>query len=123
MLADLHMHTTFSDGVNTPEELVREAEKAHLCAMAITDHDNTLAYDEAKKVIDARQDGIHLIRRQDAGGAAAHVEGAGPQMVFPHHFSPSPDLRDQGLYIGLHLPSQFSSRPLPGTAAEGWNGS
>ena len=41
MLADLHMHTTFSDGVNTPEELVREAEKAHLCAMAITDHDNT----------------------------------------------------------------------------------
>ena len=37
MLADLHMHTTFSDGVNTPEELVREAEKAHLCAMAITD--------------------------------------------------------------------------------------
>ena len=52
MLADLHMHTTFSDGVNTPEELVREAEKAHLCAMAITDHDNTLAYDEAKKVID-----------------------------------------------------------------------
>ena len=35
MLADLHMHTTFSDGVNTPEELVREAEKAHLCAMAI----------------------------------------------------------------------------------------
>lgn len=44
----------------------------------------------------------HLIRRQDAGGAAAHVEGAGPQMVFPHHFSPSPDLRDQGLYIGLH---------------------
>ena len=32
MLADLHMHTTFSDGVNTPEELVREAEKAHLCA-------------------------------------------------------------------------------------------
>ena len=57
---------------------------------------------EIEGFFQSRQDGIHLIRRQDAGGAAAHVEGAGPQMVFPHHFSPSPDLRDQGLYIGLH---------------------
>lgn len=85
MLADLHMHTTFSDGVNTPEELVREAEKAHLCAMAITDHDNTLAFDEAKKVIDAHQDRIHLIRGvemdTDYKGKDVHILG--------FHFDPT----------------------------------
>ena len=93
MLADLHMHTTFSDGVNTPEELVREAEKAHLCAMAITDHDNTLAYDEAKKVIDARQDGIHLIRGvemdTDYKGKDVHVLG--------FHFDPAVPIFQQAL--------------------------
>ena len=49
MLADLHMHTTFSDGVNTQRNLYGKQKKLTLCAMAITDHDNTLAYDEAKR--------------------------------------------------------------------------
>lgn len=39
MPSDLHMHTTFSDGRLTPEELIRAAKKAGLSYMAITDHD------------------------------------------------------------------------------------
>ncbi len=39
-MIDLHTHTTASDGVLTFEQLVTEAEKAHLKAIAITDHDN-----------------------------------------------------------------------------------
>ncbi len=32
---------------------------------------------EVEGFFQSRQDGIHLIRRQDAGGAAAHVKGRG----------------------------------------------
>lgn len=40
MAADLHIHTTFSDGCETPEEVVAKAKEAKLSAIAITDHDN-----------------------------------------------------------------------------------
>ncbi len=36
---DLHLHTSCSDGVNTPEEVVAFARQARLAAIAITDHD------------------------------------------------------------------------------------
>ncbi len=39
--ADLHIHTTFSDGTYTPEEVVKEASRQGLSAIAITDHDIT----------------------------------------------------------------------------------
>jgi len=38
---DLHTHSTFSDGVLSPEELVRRAEGKRLAAIALTDHDTT----------------------------------------------------------------------------------
>jgi 3',5'-nucleoside bisphosphate phosphatase len=38
---DLHAHTTGSDGTFTPQELVQEALRLHLDAIAITDHDTT----------------------------------------------------------------------------------
>ena len=37
--ADLHLHTQFSDGTYSPEELVRQAQRHGLSAMALTDHD------------------------------------------------------------------------------------
>ena len=39
MSSDLHMHTSCSDGVLTPEELVQSAKEAGLNFIAITDHD------------------------------------------------------------------------------------
>ncbi len=44
---DLHIHTTASDGTATPEEVVREAEKLGLAAVAITDHDTAAGYPRA----------------------------------------------------------------------------
>ncbi len=38
---DLHSHTTASDGTFTPAELVAEAQRVRLDALAITDHDST----------------------------------------------------------------------------------
>jgi predicted metal-dependent phosphoesterase TrpH len=37
--ADLHLHTLFSDGTFTPEELVLRAQNAGLACIALTDHD------------------------------------------------------------------------------------
>jgi hypothetical protein len=38
-LADLHLHSHFSDGTYTPDKLVRAARSNGLCAIALTDHD------------------------------------------------------------------------------------
>ena len=39
MIADLHTHTVYSDGMLTPDELFFKAQKAGLKAISITDHD------------------------------------------------------------------------------------
>jgi predicted metal-dependent phosphoesterase TrpH len=42
-IADLHLHTNFSDGTFTPEELVLHAQMAGLACIAVTDHDSVEA--------------------------------------------------------------------------------
>jgi 3',5'-nucleoside bisphosphate phosphatase len=37
---DLHLHSTYSDGLDTPEELLNKARKRKLAAISISDHDN-----------------------------------------------------------------------------------
>ena len=44
MKVDLHMHTTCSDGVYTPQELIRRAAQANIRMLAITDHDTVEAH-------------------------------------------------------------------------------
>lgn len=39
-MIDLHVHSIFSDGSFTPEELLAEAESAGISAIALTDHDS-----------------------------------------------------------------------------------
>jgi 3',5'-nucleoside bisphosphate phosphatase len=47
--ADLHLHTTASDGQLRPSELVQLARKHHLNTIAITDHDTTDGLQEAQQ--------------------------------------------------------------------------
>ena len=51
MKTDLHIHTYYSDGVFSPEKIVDTAIDVGLQAIAITDHDNVLAYDVAQRYI------------------------------------------------------------------------
>ena len=44
---DLHVHSNYSDGTLTPEELVILAKKQGLSAMALTDHDTIIGIEEA----------------------------------------------------------------------------
>src|SRR5690348_2164644 len=48
--ADLHCHTTHSDGTFEPEALIKRAKENNLTALAITDHDSISAHSLAKKV-------------------------------------------------------------------------
>ena len=45
-LCDLHTHSTFSDGTLTPEELICEARRVGLAAIALTDHNTVAGLDE-----------------------------------------------------------------------------
>lgn len=44
---DIHCHTVFSDGTETPRTLVEQARKLGLHGVAIADHDTTAGWDEA----------------------------------------------------------------------------
>src|SRR5580704_8759329 len=46
-IADLHLHTNFSDGTFTPEELVLQAQNVGLSCIALTDHDAVEGYPRA----------------------------------------------------------------------------
>jgi len=47
MFVDLHLHTTYSDGSFTPEELILKAKKLNYSAIAVTDHDTVAGLEEA----------------------------------------------------------------------------
>jgi len=47
--ADLHLHTTASDGIFSPREVVQKAKNLGLSTIAITDHDSIEGLDEAIK--------------------------------------------------------------------------
>lgn len=49
-VADLHMHSIYSDGILTPEQLFAKAKLAGLSAISVTDHDTIDNYDECCKL-------------------------------------------------------------------------
>ncbi|MCJ7458482.1 MAG: PHP domain-containing protein, partial [candidate division Zixibacteria bacterium] len=56
---DLHIHTTASDGLLTPEKVVELAKELNLSAIAIADHDTVDGYESAKSK--AEESGVELI--------------------------------------------------------------
>ncbi len=56
--ADLHMHTRYSDGLDTPTQLVAKAVQEDLHTIAVTDHDSVDALPEAQQI--GRQHGIEV---------------------------------------------------------------
>lgn len=76
-LVDLHTHSTASDGIYSPTELLSHAHEAGLKVMALTDHDSTNGLDEALEA--ARQYDIDLLPgielNTDFSGGEVHVLG------------------------------------------------
>ena len=76
---DLHLHTTMSDGLRTPEETVNEALRTNMDVIAITDHDAV--------------DGIGSAQRAAAGTSLTVVPGVELNLEFPR------ELHMLGLFI------------------------
>ena len=47
---DLHTHTTYSDGANTPQQLIQKAKAVGIDVLSITDHDNINGIKEAVQI-------------------------------------------------------------------------
>ena len=56
---DLHLHSSCSDGSDTPAQVVRFAAKRGMTLVALTDHDNVLGVPEAMQ--EAERIGIRLL--------------------------------------------------------------
>ena len=59
MAVDLHLHSNFSDGTETPEAIVAAAKARSLTTIALTDHDNLNGIPRARVAAEAA--GIELI--------------------------------------------------------------
>ena len=57
-IVDLHMHTTYSDGLKTPEELIAFAKERKVDVMSINDHDNV---NGILSILSTQIDGINVI--------------------------------------------------------------
>jgi 3',5'-nucleoside bisphosphate phosphatase len=76
---DLHCHSTSSDGLLAPVDLVKRAAERGVDVLALTDHDNVLGLAEAAEA--ARDCGIGLVPGVEIstswGGVTIHVVGLG----------------------------------------------
>lgn len=76
--ADLHIHTTASDGVFAPSKVVLRAKERHVNLLAITDHDTVSGIAEAKQAAEQLEmqilPGVEL---STGGSAEIHVLGYG----------------------------------------------
>lgn len=55
MRADLHIHTYYSDGMQSPLTVAAAAQSAGLGLVAVTDHDTVKAFEEVEKFCSARE--------------------------------------------------------------------
>jgi predicted metal-dependent phosphoesterase TrpH len=69
---DLHMHSTASDGSRPPGDVVREAKRVGLCAIALTDHDTLDGLAEAEMV--GRELGVRIVRGVELSAVEGDVE-------------------------------------------------
>ena len=78
MSSDLHTHSTISDGILPPAELVNEAAAAGVTYLALTDHDSTEGLEEAREAA-AQHPGLTLIPgievSTDVPEGEAHILG------------------------------------------------
>ena len=100
MNADLHLHTTFSDGTYSPEELAREARRHQLAAVALTDHDTVEGC--ARMAAACSREGIEFIPgtelTAEAEGNELHILG---YYLDTHHaglLAPMPRFQDVRIY-------------------------
>ncbi|HEY1420035.1 MAG TPA: CehA/McbA family metallohydrolase [Candidatus Dormibacteraeota bacterium] len=73
--ADLHVHTHFSDGADSPRDVLRWAERKRLDVIAITDHDTIEGALEAAGVARESRANPEVIIGEEVSSADGHILG------------------------------------------------
>jgi predicted metal-dependent phosphoesterase TrpH len=87
---DLHAHSTASDGVDTPTQLIEAAVRADLQVLAVTDHDTTSGWAEAAEA--ATRLGIGLVRGAEL---SCKIRGISVHMLSYLHDPEEPRLAEE----------------------------
>lgn len=129
--ADFHIHSNFSDGINSPEEILDMAREKQLSAFSITDHDNIGGYLHLKNIL--KEDDPELV----PGVELSAGQGTEDIHILGYFFDPDSDelnaalkqfrdkrnqrgvdmlnrLKEQGINIPLELVNEFAGRSAIG---------
>lgn len=117
MSYDLHTHTTASDGIQTPDEVITAALKIGLSGLAITDHDTVDGLEPARQFILRNSLEIELIPgielNTDYGDNEVHILGYYIDAENEHLISRLADIRQQRLQRAQKIITQLQGMGLP----------
>ena len=109
--ADLHLHTDFSDGLNSPRQVVQSASKAGLNLIAVTDHDTMEGAFRAQEYSLRRPDlNVRVILGEEVSTLNGHVIGIFLKKFIPPRLSAKRTVQlihDQGGLAILAHPFHF----------------
>lgn len=97
---DLHTHSTRSDGLDSPSQLVRNAAVAGLDIIALTDHDTVSGWDEARTA--ANKEGLGFVPGIEVTSVSDVVRGGRSIRISVHllAYLPDPDHKALELVLG-----------------------
>ncbi len=116
--ADLHLHTSYSDGSVSPEEMVELGLLAGMNAIAITDHDIIESSDRAMNYVSRNRLPIEVVRGMEVSSRDGHVLALDIEGFIPQGLPLTETIkmvhRQGGLAIILHPGTKrISSVSLP----------
>ena len=118
--ADLHAHTTASDGTLTPTELVQLGRQVGLTFLAITDHDTTAGVAEAQAA--AQREGIRLLPgvelSADGPPGKCHLLGLGIDPAHPGLNATLADISEKRRTRNEHIAARLRALKIPVTLEE-----
>ena len=108
-LIDMHMHTTYSDGELTPNEIIERCIDKGITVIAITDHENMrgynhIDYEKYKDKIELYR-GIELTAKVDKG--RLHILGYDCDYTNPDFIKRCDEIRMNSFYSMINLLNQL----------------
>ncbi|MEP4148488.1 MAG: PHP domain-containing protein [Halioglobus sp.] len=120
MLIDFHTHTTASDGVLTPAEMLGRASEAGIGLLAITDHDTVAGY-RAAAALSAEYPDVRLVPGVEYScrwsGTTIHVVGLGMDCEHPAMREGLALLGGARQERGAKIAKRLESKGFPGALA------
>lgn len=96
---DLHTHSTRSDGLDSPTQLIQNAAAAGISVIALTDHDTVSGWDEARKA--AKLHGLGFVPGIEVTSVSEVTKNAKTYRLSVHLLAYLPDPDHQALEIVL----------------------